>query len=316
MTLDPVLSVCIPSYRRPAAIVREAVESALRAMPDNAELLVLPSGPEACSEVRKIALPAEVRIEESTPELSFVENLNRCLNLSEGDLIHILHDDDAVAPDFYKAILGLHRRFPQAALYATGTMPLELKGETSASHSTHEPFFLQGDDAAAFILADERYSVPSVVLTRRVIERQGLFRDDFAYSPDEEAYPRYAGDGGFAVDPRTLYRARTHSEQARVTASREPDFVASYLRSRVEGAASFTPAVRELALRSSARRVISASVSLTLNGEHVVALHQLDVLGEVVPSCRRWPRFWLSRGAGRFRLVRGVVGLRRQLTHT
>jgi hypothetical protein len=228
-----------------------------------------------------------------------------------GELVHILHDDDIVTPEFYGVILALHRRFPSAALYCTGSAPVDAEDPT-AGNEVEEPLLLEGDDAAAFILEDARYSVGSVVLSRDVVASKGLFRGDFPYSPDEEAFPRYATDGGIAFDPAPCYRVRTHEQQARYSTWRRSDFVASYVRSRVEGATGFSPAIVDLALKSSARRVISIAVSLALDGQDDVARCRLADLGRIVPSSRRWPRFWLAQAAGRSQLLRKMAGVRRR----
>lgn len=309
---NSVLSVCIPCYGKPVAIVTQAVTSAARWLPDNSELLVLPDGPRAGSELHRAQIPSKARVINSEKRLGLVGNWNRCLKLARGDVIHILHDDDVVTSDFYAAILDLRRRFPKAALYGTGTAPVEAEESRRESEPLREPFLLEGDDAAAFILDYGRYSAGSVALARSVVTAKGPFRDDFPYCPDEEAFLRYAAQGGLAFDPAPLYRVRTHEQQARYSTWRRPDFVAGYIESRVDGAGHFSPAVIEFALHSSTRRVISIAVSLALGGEGDIALRQLDELGVLVPACRRWPRFWLARAAGRSRLWRKAAALRRR----
>jgi hypothetical protein len=312
MNADSELSICIPFYGKPAEIVNQAIASATRAMPPGSELLVLPNGPEAAAELRRAALPDEARAIESERQLSVVGNWNRCLSLSKGALVHILHDDDVVDREFYNAILELRRRFPQAGLYGTGQTSIESAEWTGRSEHADQPFLLQGDDAAVFILEDRRFAVAGVVLSRSIFASKGPFREDFPYSQDEEAYPRWASEGGIAFDPAPLYRKREHGEQTRYSAWRQPDFAASYVRSRVENADKFSPAIVDLAFRSSARRVISVAVSLALDGENDIALRHLDELGRTFPACRRWPRFWLARATARSRLLRKAADLRRR----
>jgi hypothetical protein len=310
----PLLSVCIPYYGKSADVVEQAIESAHASLPDRSELLVFPDGEEAAKELGLISLPSGVRVLPSTTRLGLVANWNRCLGLSAGQLVHLLHDDDVVAPGFFRAILELRARFSQAALYATGVVELnEDESETAArSKQPQEPFYVEGAEAARFILEDARYSAGSVVLSRRAIDSAGLFRAEFPYCPDEEALLRYAREGGIAFDSARLYRVRTHERQTRFSTWRRPDFVATYVRSRIEGAAGFGPSVVELASDSSARRVISVAVSLALNGEADLAARRLDELADVLPRCRRWPRFWLARAAAHSAFWRRAAELRRR----
>jgi hypothetical protein len=303
-----MLSICIPFYAKPVELVLGAITSAATAMPEDSELLVLPNGAEACSELRNATLPSNARVLESEQLLSQVDNWNRCLNLSKGDLVHILHDDDVVMPDFYRKILDLHARFPDAALYATGKAPLEV---TSPEARDEEPILLTGDDAGAFILADWRFFSGTIVMTRRVIDAKGPFREG-SYSLDEEAFLRYATSGGVAFDPAPLYRTRTHEEQVRYKTWRQRDWVESYVKVRVDGATGYSPAAVELAKKSSARRVISVAVELAENGEEKIARGHLDELQRLVPACRMWPRYWFARAAARSRPLRRAAELRRR----
>jgi glycosyltransferase involved in cell wall biosynthesis len=307
-----VLSVCIPFYGKAPVLVKEAVESAANQLPLGSELLVLPDGIEAARSLNQVALPRCAHVIRPDRRFGLVGNWNRCLELAKGDLIHILHDDDVVDSGFYDAIMELRQHFPGAGLYATGGRPLGTQSARLDAAAGEQPFLLEGDDAEIFILQDPRYCVGSVVVSRNVALSKGLFRKDFPYCPDEEAFPRYAADGGFAFDPTPLYRMRVHKDQTRYSTWRKPDFVSTYVQSRVQGARNFSPAMVDLAFRSSARRVMSIALSLALNGESRVAVAQVDELAVAYPTCRTWPRFRVVRAACQSRIWLRAVALRRR----
>jgi Glycosyl transferase family 2 len=306
---DLILSVCVPYYGKPPQVVREAVSSAAEALPPNSELLVLPDGPAASEALDGTPLPPEAQIFRSDRQLGLVGNWNRCLDASHGELIHILHDDDAVDRDFYRAILNLRRRYPLAALYGTASASLE--GKKGPTWCPQEPFFLEGSEAAAFLLAD-RYAVGGIAIVRQIVLSEGPFRPAFPDCPDEEAYLRFASVGGIAFSPRPLYRVRTHAQQARYASWEKSDFVSTFVRARVEGASRFGPTVAELATHSSAERVISIAISLALSGKGVTASQRIRDLGRALPRCRRWPRYWLARAAVTTPLAIQVLHLRRK----
>ena len=118
------LSVCIPCYVEPPEVLQTAIDSAAMQLPEESELLIFPNGPEALAATESVTIPEDARVIPSKELLSMAGNWNRCLGESRGELIHILHADDAVAPGFYQAVLELAARYPQAALYATGFGPL------------------------------------------------------------------------------------------------------------------------------------------------------------------------------------------------
>jgi hypothetical protein len=138
-----------------------------------------------------------------------------------------------------------------------------------------------------------------------------LFRDEFGYCPDEEAYLRYAARGGLAFSLAPLYLVRTHPAQTRRSTWRRDDFVRVYFASRRTGAEQYDAETVRFAESSSARRVISLAVTLAVAGETRVAAKRLDDLADVYPTCARSPRWWLAKGAVRVRALRAIARMRR-----
>jgi glycosyltransferase involved in cell wall biosynthesis len=308
-----LLSVCIPVYRKPPETVQVAIDSAARQLPSGSELLLLPDGRSALDVVDQLRLPDGTRVVASEERLGLVGNWNRCLTSSDGSLVHILHDDDAVAPGFYDAILFLAHRYPEASLYATAARALRGEISTAGLDLMHHSFLLEGESAARFLLEEGDHNCGSVVLTRRAVEREGPFRSEFDYCPDEEAYLRYAAVGGLAVTPAPLYLGGTHPAQASYATWRRADFVQVFIASRVEGARFYGDAMMELAGQSSARGVISLAISLAAAGETRLALNRLDDLAEVYPPSRRWLRYRVARVVLRSRVLLRAFRFRRRL---
>ena len=304
------LSVCIPCCGEPPEILQVAIDSAAMQLPARSELLILPNGPEAISAVERVTIPDEATVFPSEERLSITSNWNRCLNASRGALIHILHADDALAAGFYTTILGLAERYPQRSLYITG---FGLLGDDPPRTDGGDALLLAGEEAGRFLLTGERHGCGSVVISRHAFQDSGGFRDEYPYGPDEEAYLRYAAAGGLAFDPRPLYRERKHAKQGRIGAWKSPDFVATYLAGRVDGARHFGEAVVRIAEYSTARRVISLAVTLALQSDGASGLRRLRDLAHCYPECSSWPRFRLAKIACRFRGAARVAALRRRL---
>ena len=291
-------------------MLQAAVSSAAAQLPAGSDLLILPNGPEAISAVERVTIPQKASVSPSEERLSMASSWNRCLNASRGALIHILHADDALAPGFYTTILSLAERYPQRSLYATG---FGLLGDDPPRMDGSDALLLAGEEAGRFLLARERHCCGSVVISRRTFQDAGGFRDEYPYGPDEEAYLRYAADGGLAFDPRPLYRERKHAKQGRIGAWKNSDFVATYWAGRVNGARHFGEAVVRIAEHSTTRRVISLAVTLALHGDGASGLRRLRDLAHCYPECSSWPRFRLAKIACRFRGAARVAALRRRL---
>ena len=241
-----------------------------------------------------------------------VANWNRCLGESQGALIHILHGDDAVAPGFYQAILRLADRYPEAALHATGFGPLGKGTPIDQRGSEDRAQFMADAASGRFILAGSRHCCGSVVIADWAVRRLGTFREEYRYGPDEEAYLRYAAAGGLAFDARSLYLERLHGEQSRATAWLKPDFVATYMQGRVDGASHYGDAITRVAKESTARRVISVAVTLALRGERSSALQRLRDLVNCHPECASWLRYRLAEVACRVPAAQVAARLRRR----
>ena len=154
---------------------------------------------------------------------------------------------------------------------------------------------MRGTEAARFLLEDPRHSCGNVVLTREVIQRRGVFREEFRYCPDEEAFLRYAAHGPIALDPRPLYLQRRHEQQVRFSTWRQQDFVDVYVHSRLSGAENFGTEVLRSAYHSTLRRLTSVAMTLALAGNRAEARRMLDELAENLPGARGSLRLWIAR---------------------
>jgi len=103
--LTPLVSIMIPTYRRPA-LLREAIESALaQTTPIPFEVVVVDndSDQELADEVDKAIASFGVhnlRLFRNQENIGMFGNWNRCIELARGKWLTILNDDDLLAPSF------------------------------------------------------------------------------------------------------------------------------------------------------------------------------------------------------------------------
>lgn len=266
----PTLSVCVPCHRADPALLSACLASAEAAAPHGAELILAVDTQEALQRVRALRPSPRWRLLEPNGEAGLVPNWNRCLAAARGAHVHLLHEDDAVAPTFYAHVCDLVERFPDAALHLTAAT-----SSPPPAGGRDEGRLLQGDDAARFLLDDVAYACGSVVIARRAVEVLGFFDGSYSFCPDEEAYLRWARHGGLVSSEAPLYRSRRHAAQERFRAWRRPDFVQTYTQARLRGAAAYSPAVQRYATVTTHRRVVSVALTLALEADRKPAANVL-----------------------------------------
>lgn len=118
--VNTLISICIPTYRRPA-LLRIAVSSALAQTYPDIEVIVGDDSPDGLSaevvEALRATAVRPIRYEHNKPGLGQNENVNRLFSLARGDRLILLHDDDVLLPD---ATLQLDRRWTGEASIAFG----------------------------------------------------------------------------------------------------------------------------------------------------------------------------------------------------
>jgi glycosyltransferase involved in cell wall biosynthesis len=302
------LSVMIPCYPPAADAISRAAKSAAAQLPDDGELVIVPSGP-AAAIIHTVDLPAAAVVASPTNPPGLCRNWNRCLELASGDLIHLLHADDTVAPGFYAAILGLAERFPAASIYGTA---FRSSLDPPIDRPDGEPVYLAPSDAARFFLTDPHHAAGNAVFTRRAIEALGPFREEFDACPDEEAYLRWASLGGLGFDPRPLYVETNHEGQMRHEIWRQPAFVRMYAGARSAGAAFFDSDVQRLEAESTDRAIVSVALAVGAH-DSAAAIAVLDGLDALRPGQRPSRRVRAARIAVRYPTLFRLALLRRRL---
>ncbi len=122
----PLLSVAVPLYVKSAqdfALAERCLRSVLVEAIGNPaiELLVVDDGsptPGVAEFVHAVS-GGRARYERNPRNLWLIENWRRCVNLSRGQWVHLLHDDDLVYRDFYPVVLAAIANHPDIGQIAT-----------------------------------------------------------------------------------------------------------------------------------------------------------------------------------------------------
>lgn len=107
---DVTLSVCIPTFERPAMVVEtiRSVIASAAANADEVEIVVSDNSPDVSEEACRRALadwPGRSLYLANRPDIGMVANFNQCVARASGRFVLFVHDDDRLLPPAVPGIL-------------------------------------------------------------------------------------------------------------------------------------------------------------------------------------------------------------------
>ena len=159
---------------------------------------------------------------------------NTCIERSTAPLVHILHQDDAVHPDFYSRMTAASRDYPTALMFFCRTRILDHSGSWLAPLHQEQDGLLP--DWLTSICTKQTVYCPAVVVRRATYASVGVFDPRLRYIIDWEMWIRIAAAGpvAYLADPLASYRVHDGSESGRLLAGGQisSDFVIGIERIR------------------------------------------------------------------------------------
>lgn len=227
----PKFSVCIPTYNR-ALFLKQAVQSVLEQDFLDFELIIV----DDCSTDNTYETVLEfddprIKIFVNDYNLGLVGNWNRCLELANGEIIWILHDDDVLGVNALSNATRIYNSYRIGMLF--GNSRAFSDEETLKSFSTTRKkvskryVWNSGKEAIEAII---KYGVTcsTVSIRKEVFFSLGGFDPQFCYSPDEEYYPRIAKNYPIAYTTDILAFRRLHKGHTMISTWRNEDFYSQY----------------------------------------------------------------------------------------
>lgn len=184
---------------------------------DDAEIIVVDDAssdnPEAV--VRAVG-KGKVRYERNAENIGAVRTFNRCIALSRGEIVHILHGDDVVLDDFYSTIENALEG-TSAVMAMCRTIDIDCGGATLYESRHYRRGTGVWEGAFAALSVSNRVRAPGVVVRRSAYEEFGPFRPDLPHAADWELWTRMASRGPvvFVDEVLACYRKHAESDTAR-----------------------------------------------------------------------------------------------------
>lgn len=213
----PLWSVMIPTHNC-AVYLRETLASVLAQDPGPARMQI-----EVVDDCSTQDDPAAVVAEMGNGRVTFyqqpanvghVANFNSCLQRSRGHLIHLLHGDDAIRPNFYERMGQAFCNRPEAGAAFCRYISIDEQSQWQTIWPLEQPQSGILVNWLEKIAAGQRLQPPAMVVRRQVYEQLGGFdRRIRSYGEDWEMWVRIAAayPVWYEVEPLALYRVRMAS---------------------------------------------------------------------------------------------------------
>ncbi|WP_416242943.1 glycosyltransferase [Azospira sp. APE16] len=170
----PMVSIPIPAYR--ATYFEAALTSALTQTWKNLEIIVCDDCPDdsVAAIVHKYESDSRLRYIRNPQNLGGYQNLIQCLEVSQGEFVKFLNDDDLLAPDCIERFLEAFRTYPDVTLAFSKRHLIDAQGiilpdEAFNARLSNEDCLMDGQGlaASAVALAANIIGEPSTVMCRR-----------------------------------------------------------------------------------------------------------------------------------------------------
>ncbi len=221
----PSITFAIPYYSN-LPYLQKAIESVLRQDDRDWKLLVSDDGCQPSETAEAVARFEDPRICYYANErrLGMAGNWNRCLDLTDTDLVTLLHADDELAPSYAATMREEADRHPEAAALFCDAHVIDREGIRRFSLPEavkkvlkprgRRPFELTGRAGIKALLRGNFIMCPTLCYRRRVLGDR-RFSPRWKMVQDLDLTTRLLLDGDTLVGvPRMAYRYRRHGENA------------------------------------------------------------------------------------------------------
>ena len=209
----PRWSVMIPTYEC-AAFLPAALEGVLAHDPGPQAMQIEVVDDCSSDDPEAVVRPYAGRVAFHRQErnLGHCANLNSALLRSRGQLVHVLHGDDAVRPGFYERLGAAFGDESVGAAFCRYIAMDDAGNWTAVAPLETEHDGVIGDWLDRIALG-QRVQAPAMVVRRSVYETLGGFDRRAGDAEDWEMWTRVAGHTGVfhVVEPLALYRIRSSS---------------------------------------------------------------------------------------------------------
>jgi glycosyltransferase involved in cell wall biosynthesis len=235
----------------------------------------------------------------ATP-LGIAGNWNRCIDLSRGRWVHLLHQDDLVHPGFYERLADADLIDPEAGAAFCRNWVIDRDGVRTGISTLERATAGACEDWLERIAVSNRIQCPSIVVRRRVYEELGGFRSDLAFALDWEMWVRITCQFPVYYEPEALAAFRRHDDSETLRLCDDGSNVVDLLRA-IEIVNKYLPpnqrgVLRQQALRYCVQHALHCAQQMLGARNHQAAHAQLREALKLDPSLRLNAHVWSLYG--------------------
>jgi len=228
--------------------------------------------------------------------LDIAENWNRCIDLSRGHWIHLLHQDDLVLPGFYERLARADEVQPEVGAAFCRNWLVDESGARTGISTLERDVAGVCEDWLEQIAVSNRIKCPSIVVRRECYEQLGGFRGDLSFTLDWEMWIRIASRYPIYYEPEALAAFRVHSDSETARLCSDGSNVVDLLRA-IEIVNDHLPVSRRSELRQHAQRycvshALNCAQEMLNRGDRASAHAQIREAIRLDPSLRLSTHVW------------------------
>jgi glycosyltransferase involved in cell wall biosynthesis len=213
------VSICIPTYNG-ARFLRQAIDSVIEQTTPYTELIIVDDA--STDETFEIALSYQdmgIKCFRNSARIGLVKNWNRCLELSQGQYINIMHQDDFMLQGNIALKTDYMDNHPTVGLVHSNIYIVNERGDIIGGHWL--PDALPVDDEVQngqscfekLLFAGNFICCPTVFIRRECINKLGNFDHELPYTVDYEMWLRISTHYDIGYLKKELLSYRVHNQQ-------------------------------------------------------------------------------------------------------
>jgi glycosyltransferase involved in cell wall biosynthesis len=198
--------------------VRPAIESALRQTFTDLEIIIVDDASvDNIEEIVSFYSDPRIRFIKNPKNLGQFGNFNRCIEVSHGEILHILHSDDYIDSHFTDTCVKFFDQHPDVFLTFTSEIRQSPERTEKKCFSERDEIIPAPEGFEKLLRLGCFISCPSVMTRRSVYEAVGGYSYEFPIAADYYQWLKISRrfDIGFVKDAIVYYNEGIHSESYR-----------------------------------------------------------------------------------------------------
>jgi glycosyltransferase involved in cell wall biosynthesis len=143
--------------------------------------------------------------------LGQINNLNRCINISQTEYTHLLHSDDLLLPDFYERVFNIIDNQPEIGFVFSPSFYIDHTGRIIGDTGILESNNGVVNEWLTLIFCEQLIQTPSIVVKTQIYRELGGFRSDLRCAEDWEMWVRISILYNGYYIPERLSKYRVHN---------------------------------------------------------------------------------------------------------